>query len=175
MMEKILIDNETMKRTLRRLSYEIIEKNSDLSNIILLGIRRKGVAISKIIATNIERIEGLKLPNYELDITPYRDDIETDIPKTINKQYVKESLTGKIVILVDDVLYTGRTVRAAMDACMDLGRPEKIELAVLVDRGHRQLPIKANYIGKNIPTSNDETVKVKVSDLSDSDKVIICK
>lgn len=174
-MEKILIDNQTMKRTLRRLSYEIIEKNSDLNNIVLLGIRKKGVAISKIIATNIERIEGIRLPNYELDITPYRDDIKTEIPKTVNEEYVKESLTGKIVILVDDVLYTGRTVRAAMDACMDLGRPEKIELAVLVDRGHRQLPIKANYIGKNIPTSLDETVQVKVSDLGDTDKVIICK
>ena len=174
-MEKVLIDNETMKRTLRRLSYEIIEKNSDLKNIVLLGIRKKGVAVATIIAANIELIEGAKVSNYDLDITPYRDDIKTDIPKAINKEYVKEDLTGKTVILVDDVLYTGRTVRAAMDACMDLGRPEKIELAVLVDRGHRQLPIKANYIGKNIPTSNEETVQVKVSDLSDSDKVIICK
>jgi pyrimidine operon attenuation protein/uracil phosphoribosyltransferase len=174
-MEKILIDNQTMKRTLRRLSYEIIEKNSDLNNIVLLGIRKKGVVVSNIIAANIESIEGIKITNYELDITPYRDDIKTDIPRSINKEYVKESLTGKVVILVDDVLYTGRTVRAAMDACMDLGRPEKIELAVLIDRGHRQLPIKANYIGKNIPTSNDETVQVKVSDLSDNDKVIICK
>ncbi len=174
-MEKILIDNETMKRTLRRLSYEIIEKNNNLKDVVLLGIRKKGVPISNIIANNIERIEGIKVANYELDITPYRDDIKTDIPRSINKEYVKADLTGKTVILVDDVLYTGRTVRAAMDACMDLGRPEKIELAVLVDRGHRQLPIKANYIGKNIPTSNDERVQVKVSDLSDSDKVIIYK
>lgn len=174
-MEKVLIDNETMKRTLRRLSYEIIEKNSSLSNIVLLGIRRKGVQISKIIAANIERIEGVKISNYELDITPYRDDIKTEINKNVNQEYVKENLTGKTVILVDDVLYTGRTVRAAMDACMDLGRPEKIELVVLVDRGHRQLPINANYIGKNIPTSKDEMVKVEVSDLSDCDKVTICK
>jgi len=174
-MEKILIDNETMKRTLRRLSYEIIEKNNNLKDVVLLGIRKKGVPISNIIANNIERIEGIKVANYELDITPYRDDIKTDILRSINKEYVKADLTGKTVILVDDVLYTGRTVRAAMDACMDLGRPEKIELAVLVDRGHRQLPIKANYIGKNIPTSNDERVQVKVSDLSDSDKVIIYK
>lgn len=174
-MEKLLIDNETLKRTLRRLSYEIIEKNEEPKNIVLLGIRKKGVVLSKIIAQNIEKIEGVKIPTYELDITPYRDDLETDIPKSVNKEYVKENLEGKIVILVDDVLYTGRTVRAAMDACIDLGRPEKIELAVLVDRGHRQLPIKANYIGKNIPTSKEERVLVKVTDLGVNDNVTIIK
>jgi pyrimidine operon attenuation protein/uracil phosphoribosyltransferase len=174
-MEKLLIDNETLKRTLRRLSYEIIEKNEETKNIVLLGIRKKGVVLSKIIAQNIEKIEGVKIPTYELDITPYRDDLETDIPKSVNKEYVKENLEGKIVILVDDVLYTGRTVRAAMDACIDLGRPEKIELAVLVDRGHRQLPIKANYIGKNIPTSKEERVLVKVTDLGVNDNVTIIK
>jgi len=174
-MEKVIIDNETMKRTLRRLSYEIIEKNHTVENIVLLGIRKKGVALSRIIRDNIEKIEGIKLDTYELDITPYRDDIETDLPKSINKEYVKKDLTGRIVILVDDVLFTGRTVRAAMDACIDLGRPETIELAVLIDRGHRQLPIKANYIGKNIPTSKDETVKVTISDLSERDQVIIKK
>lgn len=172
-MEKILLDHETIKRTLRRLSYEIIEKNDNLKDIVLLGIKKKGVPIAKIISSNIEALEGIKISTYELDITPYRDDIKIDIPKSINKSSVLEDLTGKTVILVDDVLYTGRTVRAAMDACMDLGRPEKIELAVLIDRGHRQLPIKANYIGKNIPTSSNELVQVKVSDLSDQDKVII--
>ena len=174
-MEKVLIDNETMKRTLRRISFEIIEQNKDLNNIVLLGIRKKGVVLAEIIAENIKRIEGVNISQYQLDITPYRDDIETDIPKSINKEYVKESLKDKIVILVDDVLYTGRTVRASMDACMDLGRPEKIELAVLIDRGHRQLPIRANYIGKNIPTSNDETIKVSVTDLTENDKVVIIK
>lgn len=174
-MSKIIIDNETMRRTLRRLSYEIIENNKDIKNIVLLGIRTKGVSIAYIVQNNIEKIEGIKLPTYEIDITPYRDDIESSIPKSINKELVTEDLTNKIVILVDDVLYTGRTVRAGMDACMDLGRPEKIELAVLVDRGHRQLPIKANYIGKNIPTSKDETVKVTVTDLSTTDSVIIHK
>lgn len=174
-MEKIIIDNETMKRTLRRLSYEIIEKNKSVDEIVLLGIRRKGVALARIIADNIQRIEGIKVSNYEIDITPYRDDIVTTIPKSINQQYVHENLAGKVVILVDDVLYTGRTVRAAMDACIDLGRPSIIELAVLIDRGHRQLPIKANYIGKNIPTSKDETVKVTITDLSESDHVTIIK
>ncbi len=174
-MEKLLIDNETMKRTLRRLSYEIIEKNENLSNIVLLGIRKKGVILSTIIRDNIEKIEGINLETYELDITPYRDDIETDIPKSVNKGYVKTDLTDKIIILVDDVLYTGRTVRAAMDAVIDLGRPSRIELAVLIDRGHRQLPIRANYIGKNIPTSKDETVKAIVTDLGENDKVVIIK
>ncbi|XFA98094.1 bifunctional pyr operon transcriptional regulator/uracil phosphoribosyltransferase PyrR [Candidatus Izemoplasma sp. B36] len=174
-MEKVLIDNETMKRTLRRISFEIIEQNKDLNNIVLLGIRKKGVILAEIIAENIKKIEGVTISQYELDITPYRDDIKTAIPKSINKEYVKENLKDKIVILVDDVLYTGRTVRASMDACMDLGRPEKIELAVLIDRGHRQLPIKANYIGKNIPTSNDETIKVSVTDLTENDKVVIIK
>lgn len=174
-MEKVIIDNLTMKRTLRRLSYEIIEKNKTLENTVLLGIRRKGVALSNIIMKNIEQIEGIKLLNYELDITPYRDDIETDLDKSINKKFVKTSLEGKNVILVDDVLYTGRTIRAAMDACIDLGRPAVIELAVLIDRGHRQLPIKANYIGKNIPTSQDEKIKVVISDLSEYDKVVITK
>ena len=174
-MEKLIIDNETMIRTLRRLSYEIIEKNKSVDDIVLLGIRRKGVALARIIADNIQRIEGVRVSNYEIDITPYRDDIITDVPKSINKQYVHENLEGKVVILVDDVLYTGRTVRAAMDACIDLGRPGIIELAVLVDRGHRQLPIKANYIGKNIPTSKDETVRVTITDLSESDHVTIIK
>ncbi len=174
-MEKLIIDNETMRRTLRRISYEIIEKNKDVQNIVLLGIRKKGVALSNIIAENIRKIEGETVENYEIDITPYRDDIETNVPKSINKEYVKTDLTGKIVILIDDVLYTGRTVRAAMDACIDLGRPERIELGVLVDRGHRQLPIRANYIGKNIPTSKDELVKVTITDLSENDKVIIIK
>ncbi len=174
-MSKVIIDNETMRRTLRRLSYEIIENNKSVEDIVLLGIRKKGVTLAYIVQNNIEKIEGIKVPTYEIDITPYRDDITTDIPKSINKELVTEDLTDKIVILVDDVLFTGRTVRAGMDAIMDLGRPEKIELAVLVDRGHRQLPIKANYIGKNIPTSRDETVKVTVTDLSDSDSVIIMK
>lgn len=174
-MSKIIIDNETMKRTLRRLAYEIIEQNEQLENIVLLGIRKKGVVIASIIKENIKKIEGIELDTYEIDITPYRDDLVTTIPKSVNKEYVKTNLENKIVILVDDVLYTGRTVRAAMDAIIDLGRPSIIELAVLVDRGHRQLPIRANFIGKNIPTSKEELVKVTVTDLNGNDKVEIIK
>ncbi len=172
-MEKIIIDNDTLKRTIRRLSYEIIEKNENLQNVVLLGIKKKGVRLAEIIQENIEQIEGIKVTVYPLDITPYRDDLVSDIPRSINKEYVKESLEGKLVILVDDVLFTGRTIRAAMDAVIDLGRPEVIELAILIDRGHRQLPIKANYVGKNIPTSRNETIKAYISDLSEQDKVII--
>lgn len=174
-MNKVIIDNETMKRTLRRLAYEIIEQNEDIRNTVLLGIRKKGVVIASIIQENIRKIEGVSLETYEIDITPYRDDLVTEIPKSINKEYVKTDLTDKVVILVDDVLYTGRTVRAAMDAVIDLGRPSKIELAVLIDRGHRQLPVRANFIGKNIPTSKDERIKVTVTDLSGTDKVEIIK
>lgn len=174
-MEKKLIDHKTMQRTLRRLSYEIIENNASLENIVLLGIMTKGVILSEIIGQNIEKIEGVKIPVFSLDITPFRDDLKTDIPKSINNERVLVDLKEKQVVLVDDVLYTGRTVRAAMDAVIELGRPEKIELAVLIDRGHRQFPIKANYIGKNIPTSSDETIKVQVTDLGENDSVLLIK
>lgn len=174
-MEKIVIDHLTMKRTIRRISYEMIEKNKTLENIVILGIRKKGVVLAQIIAENINQIEGTEVPVFELDITPYRDDIETNIPKNVNKALVKVSLTNKVVVLIDDVLYTGRTVRAAMDAVMDLGRPERIELGVLIDRGHRQIPISPNYVGKNIPTSQEEHILVVLSDLGNNDKVIISR
>ena len=174
-MEKIIIDSETMKRTIRRISYEILEKNNNIEDVVLLGIRRKGITLAKIIQENIKNIEGVSLELGEIDITPYRDDIKSEVSKDINKELVTFDIENKVVILIDDVLFTGRTIRAAMDAVMDLGRPKKIELAILVDRGHRQLPIKANYIGKNIPTSTDETIKVVLSDLSPNDKVLILK
>jgi pyrimidine operon attenuation protein/uracil phosphoribosyltransferase len=174
-MDKVIIDNETMKRTLRRLTYEMIEHNKNLSKVVLLGVRKKGVKLAYIIQSNIESIEGITVPTYEIDITPYRDDMKSTVPKSINKDLVPLDLTNKIVIVIDDVLYTGRTVRAAMDAVIDLGRPEKIELGVLIDRGHRQLPIKANYIGKNIPTSKEESIKVTITDLSDCDCVVLSK
>ena len=174
-MEKVIIDHQTLKRTLRRLAYEIIENTKDLQNVVLLGIKTKGIRLAEIIQENIEHIEGVQVGHYTLDITPYRDDMTTDIPKSINKEYVTEDLAGKIVILVDDVLYTGRTIRAAMDAVIELGRPEVIQLAVLIDRGHRQLPIKANFVGKNIPTSKQETIKTYISDLGEQDKVLLIR
>lgn len=174
-MEKTIIDNETLKRTIRRLSYEIIEKNKDIKDVCLIGIKNKGINVAYLIQKNIENIEGITLNTGSIDITPYRDDIVSNINKETNKETVPFVVKDKVVILVDDVLYTGRTIRAAMDAMIDLGRPQRIELLVLVDRGHRELPIRANYIGKNIPTSKEESIQVHLTDLSQNDKVVITK
>lgn len=174
-MEKLIIDNETLKRTVRRLSYEIIENNKNIENVCLIGIEKKGVNLANLIQKNIKAIEGVTLDTGSIDITPYRDDVESRIEREINKETVLFDVKDKIVILVDDVLFTGRTIRAAMDAVIDLGRPLRIELLALVDRGHRELPIRANYIGKNIPTSMEESIKVYITDLSGEDKVIIKK
>ena len=174
-MEKLIIDNETLKRTIRRLSYEIIEKNKNLEDVCLVGIKSKGIPLSYLIQQNIKQIEGITVERGDIDITPYRDDIQSNINKSVNVKTVPFEVKGKVVILIDDVLYTGRTIRAAMDALIDLGRPHRIELLVLVDRGHRELPIRANYIGKNIPTSKEETIKVTISDLSGNDKVVLTK
>ena len=172
-MEKLIIDNETLKRTIRRLSYEIIEKNKSLDNVCLIGIKTKGINLCDLIKENIKAIEGVELDTGSIDISPFRDDIETDVAKEVNEGTVLFDVVDKIIILVDDVLYTGRTIRAAMDAVIELGRPLRIELLVLIDRGHRELPIRANYIGKNIPTSKDELIKVSITDLSGNDHVII--
>jgi pyrimidine operon attenuation protein/uracil phosphoribosyltransferase len=172
-MEKTIVDHKTLKRTLRRLSYEIIEKSKTLDNIVLLGIQSKGLPIATIIQENIKQLEGKTLPVFPLDISPYRDDKVSTVSASINKEYVTTDIKGKTIILVDDVLYTGRTIRAAMDAVMDLGRPDVIQLCILIDRGHRQLPIRANYIGKNIPTSSDESIRVTITDLGEDDKVEI--
>ena len=154
-----LIDSNKMIRTIRRISHEIIERNNDLSNLIFLGIMKKGVPLAELIVENIEKFENIKIPMYELDITGYRDDLEV---KEFTK--LKLDLTGKTVLVIDDVLFTGRTVTASMDAIIDLGRPEKIQLAVLIDRGHRELPIRADYVGSNIPTNLSETINVNFYD-----------
>ena len=154
-----LIESEKMVRTIRRISHEIIERNSDLEKLVLLGVLRNGVPMANLIQENIKKIENIEVPTYDLDITGYRDDKHVDSFKRLNV-----NLTGKTVVVVDDVLFTGRTVRASMDAVIDLGRPSKIQLAVLIDRGHRELPIRADYVGKNMPTSLDELVKVNFTE-----------
>lgn len=164
---KVIIDSQTIKRTVRRISYEIIEKNKSLEDIVILGIKTRGVNLANRIVENIEAIEGVTVPNGDLDITPYRDDVEVKHEVTLPELDV----VNKTVILVDDVLYTGRTIRAAMDAVMDIGRASKIQLAVLVDRGHRELPITANYVGKNIPTSKTEKVKVLFEEIDGLEEV----
>ena len=154
-----LVDAEKLVRTIRRISHEIIERNGNLDKLVLLGIMKNGVPMANLIKENIKKIENIDVPTYELDITGYRDDKHVD---SFDKLDV--DLTGKTVIVVDDVLFTGRTVRAGMDAIIDLGRPSKIQLAVLIDRGHRELPIRADYVGRNIPTSMRELVKVNFVD-----------
>lgn len=152
---KVIIESEQFNRTLKRMTHEIIEKNADLSKIVLVGILNKGVPIAKYIAEMIFSLEGVMIPVESINISMHRDD-EKKVAKVEMK--FSTSIDNKVIILVDDVLYTGRSVRAAMDAIIDLGRPSKIELAILVDRGHRELPIRADFVGKNIPTSKAERV-----------------
>ena len=152
---KIVIEPEHFNRTLKRMTHEIIERNEDLTSVILVGIERKGTPIAREIASLIEQFENVKVDVESIDISAHRDDNKKDISY---KSIFNYNVDDKVVILVDDVLYTGRSVRAAMDAIMDMGRPAKIELAILVDRGHRELPIRADFVGKSIPTSKTEKV-----------------
>ncbi len=170
----LIMDDVALERALKRIAHEIVEKNKGPKHLALIGIHRRGVPIAQRIASYIEEFEGQEIPIGSLDITFYRDDLSllsdhpvikgTDIAFDINK---------KTIVLCDDVLYTGRTARAALDALMDLGRPNYIQLAVIVDRGHRELPIRADYIGKNIPTSKSEVVEVRVKEFDGIDNVAI--
>ena len=168
-----LLDASAVNRALRRISFEIIEKNRGAEGLCLIGIRRRGVSIARIVQDNILANEGVRLPLGELDITFYRDDIEKkqDFP-TVNATDIPFDVTGQKIILTDDVLFTGRTVRAAIDAIFSLGRPQAIQLAVLIDRGHRELPIKPDYVGKNIPTSLSEIVKVTFPEFDDKESAV---
>lgn len=169
-----LLDDKAIKRTLIRISHEIIEKNKGVENIVLVGIKRRGYPLAERIARNIESIEPTKVPVGYVDITLYRDDITEikDTPK-VNNIDLGVEVIGRKVILVDDVLYTCRTVRAAIDAIIDSGRPEQIQLAVLVDRGHKELPIRADYVGKNLPTSKSEIIAVEIAEIDGNDSVKI--
>ena len=171
---KVIIDAQTMTRTLARLSHEIIERNPDSKTLCLIGIKRRGVPLAKILKENIEKFSDIKIELGELDITLYRDDLteKFDTPQ-LNSTVIDFDINNKTVILVDDVIFTGRTARAAMDAVMELGRPSVIQLAVMVDRGHRELPIFANYVGKNIPTSKDEFVSVRLEETDGVTEVAI--
>ena len=161
-----LIDELGVKRALTRLSFEIVEKASDINNLILVGIKTRGVPIARILQKNIQKNSGVSLPLCELDITFYRDDLSklNESPE-VNSALFDRDINGKEIIIVDDVLYTGRTVRAAIEAIFEHGRPSKIGLAVLIDRGHRELPIRPDYIGKNVPTSRKESVKVNIKEV----------
>ncbi|EPB8254498.1 bifunctional pyr operon transcriptional regulator/uracil phosphoribosyltransferase PyrR [Clostridium perfringens] len=169
-----LLDENAIRRALTRLSHEIIEKNKGVEDIVLVGIKRRGYPLAERLSEFIEKFEGAKIPVASVDITLYRDDLTnvSDTPN-LNDPKIDVDIRGKKVIIVDDVLYTCRTARAAIDAIMDQGRPEFIQLAVLVDRGHKELPIRADYVGKNIPTSKDEIIKVQIKEIYGTDSVEI--
>ena len=163
-----LMDEQAMGRALTRIAHEILERNGGCRDVCLIGIRRRGEPLARGIAAKIESIEGARVPIGVLDITLYRDDLtpenEEKMPR-LNRSDVPFPVTGKRVVLVDDVLYTGRTARAAIDALFEMGRPAQIQLAILVDRGHRELPIRADFVGKNVPTSRSEVIAVKVPEI----------
>ncbi len=171
-----LMGKDEMRRALLRLSHQILEKNREIEDLVVIGIHRRGVTLAERISKMMEEIKGKKLPTGTLDITLYRDDLtRIAYQPMVRNTNILFPIDEKKVVLVDDVLYTGRTVRAAIDALLDFGRPKKIELVVLIDRGHRQLPIRADYVGKNIPTSPEEMVEVRVEELDGTDEVLILK
>ncbi|MBR0087286.1 MAG: bifunctional pyr operon transcriptional regulator/uracil phosphoribosyltransferase PyrR [Lachnospiraceae bacterium] len=173
--DKIILDGLTMKRTLARLAHEIIEQNPDREVLYLVGIKTRGVPLAMILKENIERFSDIRAEIGKLDITLYRDDLSGrfDVPH-VNETELPFDINERNIILVDDVLYTGRTARAAMDALMASGRPARIQLCVMVDRGHRELPISANFVGKNIPTSRSEFIAVRLESIDGVDEVAIC-
>lgn len=169
-----IFDRDGMRRALTRIAHEIIERNKGTAGVVLIGIRRRGVPLARRLAERIRAIEGQDVEVGILDITLYRDDLDRlGYQPVVHQTEIPFPVTDKKVVVVDDVIYTGRTVRAAMDAIMDLGRPKAIQLAVLVDRGHRELPIKPDYVGKNVPTSRREIVAVQVEEIDGIDRVVI--
>ena len=171
---KTILEKDDIARALTRIAHEILEKNRSAEDLVIVGIKTRGGPLAERLAEKIASIEGgKKLPLGSLDITFYRDDAATSAPRAAEESSIDFDITGKTVVLVDDVLYTGRTVRAAMSGLMDYGRPEKVQLAVLIDRGLRELPIRADYVGKNLPTSTKEKVRVLLADTDGNDRVEI--
>ena len=172
----VVLDADRMARSLARIAHEILERNRGVEELALVGIRTRGVPLARRIARTLQDISHHEIPTGALDITLYRDDLSGHAVGTqplVRKTEIPFSIDGKLILLVDDVLYTGRTIRAALDGLMDLGRPKAIQLVVLVDRGHRELPIKADYVGKNVPTSRQESVQVKLRELDQVDEVLL--
>ena len=169
-----ILDKETLNRTIMRMAHEILEKNKGTKELCLVGIRNRGVYLARRLADCIESIEKERIAVGALDITLYRDDLTLVAAQPlVRKTEIDFDLTDKNIVLVDDVLYTGRTIRAALDALIDLGRPKSIQLAVLIDRGHRELPVRADYVGKNIPTSQSEAVEVRLEEVDGQDEAVI--
>jgi pyrimidine operon attenuation protein / uracil phosphoribosyltransferase len=168
-----VLDEDDVARVVKRISHEILERNKGSQDLVLVGVRTRGVFLARRLARTIEQIEGGKVEVGELDVAFYRDDVATRPASSVGVTEIPFDINDKKVIMVDDVLYTGRTTRAAMDALIDFGRPQVIQLAVLVDRGHRELPVRADYVGKNIPTSGNEKVKVSLTEVDNADMVEI--
>jgi len=169
---KVIMTAEDMRRSLARMAHEIVERNQSLEKLVLVGMRTRGVPLANRLSDAILTFEKIRIPVGALDFSLYRDDLAARRPP-IKPTDIPEGIAGRSVVLVDDVLYTGRSTRAAMDALVDLGRPEVVQLAVLIDRGHRELPIRADYVGKNIPTSRNEDVQVKLIETDDQDEVAL--
>ncbi len=169
-----IVDADGLRRIVTRIAHEIVERNKGVDDLVLVGIRRRGVPIGARLAQKIKEFEGREPSQGSLDITLYRDDLSTvSHQPVVGASEIAVDINGKVVVLVDDVLYTGRTIRAAMDALIDFGRPRSIQLAVVIDRGHRELPIRADFVGKNVPTSKKEVIGVKLSEIDGVDSVVI--
>lgn len=172
----VVLDAKTIQRALVRIAHEIVEKNKGAENMAIIGIQNRGAYLAERVAKLIEQIEGVEIPLGLMDITLYRDDVQTKLEQPlVQKTDILFDVVDKTIILVDDVLYTGRTVRAALDQIIDFGRPRSIQFAVLVDRGHRELPIRADYVGKNLPTAKDDRVKVKIKEVDGEDSVSVVR
>ena len=172
----VLMDEAQIQRAITRISHEIVERNQGLDNVCLIGIQRRGVPIASRIRDNLEQIEGIKVPMGILDITFYRDDLSTlSAHPVVNGTHIPFDVNDKKIIIVDDVLFTGRTIRSAMENVFDMGRPSLIQLAILIDRGHRQLPFRADYVGKNVPTALSEQIDVELKEVDGRDIVLLLK
>jgi len=172
--KSLVMSSDDMKRVIARMASQVVEANPDLANVLVVGIRRRGVPLATMLAAKIEELAKSRVTTGALDITLYRDDLSTVGERpVVNKTELPSDITGKTIVLVDDVLYTGRTIRAALDELIDFGRPRRVELAVLVDRGHRELPIQADYVGKHVQTTEQEIIKVMLPEFDDREEVVV--
>ncbi len=171
--QKQLLGADDIRRAVARLAHEIVERNAGVQNLVLVGLRTRGIPLARRLKHKIDEFEHAEVPLGELDVTLYRDDVHQRAPRTLSPTSIPVNIEDKTVVLVDDVLYTGRTIRAALDALIDLGRPRAIQLVCLVDRGHRELPIRPDYVGKNVPTSHHEKVAVRLQEIDGVDDVVL--
>jgi pyrimidine operon attenuation protein / uracil phosphoribosyltransferase len=171
--QKQLLGADDIRRAIARVAHEVVERNAGTDSLVLVGLRTRGIPLARRLQQRIKEFEGDEIPLGELDITLYRDDVHQRAPRALSPTSIPVDIANKTVVLVDDVLYTGRTIRAALDALIDLGRPQAIQLVCLVDRGHRELPIRPDYVGKNVPTSRHEKVAVRLEEIDGVDEVVL--